>query len=154
MRSTEQQKTIPIACIPDAIPPEEREGWVEVGRRVYGAVDEVQELEHGYAFRLPADVETLVALAESVARERLCCPFIHWRIEIEPAAQHAWLHMTGRDGTKAFTRAAFEETALLRPDVAKAAGFRPASTAPLTSARVAEMVPELNARFDDDPATG
>ena len=113
-----------IACDPNAVPVAQRERWMEVGKQVYAAVEEVQELPDGYACRLPNDAAMLLKAAEYISLDRLCCgAFVRWSLVIEPDGGPLWLHITGPEGTKALTRSTFETIPMLNEGVAKAAGF-------------------------------
>jgi hypothetical protein len=79
--TTTTQSEVPIACNPHAVPAEQRERWMIVGTQLYAAVQEVQELPDGYAFRLPTDPEMLLLVAEDLNMERLCCPFLRFTLE-------------------------------------------------------------------------
>ena len=109
MDKTTELETQPpvIACDPYALTPDQRERWMEVGPQLYKAFQEIQELPYGYAFRLPSDPEILLLAAEDLNFERLCCPFVHYTLEIEPNRGPFWLRMTGGEGVKEFLRMAF-----------------------------------------------
>ncbi len=119
---TTQSEAI-IACAPDGVPANQRERWMDVGKQVYAAVEEVKELPDGYACRLPSDAATLLKAAEYISLDRLCCAFVRWSLIIEPNGGPLWLHITGPEGTKALTRSTFETTTMLSERVAMAAGF-------------------------------
>ena len=51
---TTAQSEVIIACNPNAIPIERRERWLEIATQLYAAVQQIQELPDGYAFRLPS----------------------------------------------------------------------------------------------------
>jgi hypothetical protein len=121
--TTTTQSEVPIACIPDALTAEQQARWMEVGPQLYAAVQEVQELPDGYAFRLPSDAAMLLLVAEDLNFERLCCPFIHFTLDIAPNGAPFWLRFTGGEGVKAFLRLNFEMTNVLNEQVAQAAGF-------------------------------
>jgi hypothetical protein len=97
---------IPLACQPGALGAEEWERHQivlkEMGKRVQGR----EELTDGYAFAFAADAYPLVA--EFVARERLCCPFFHFVLDVQPASRPLWLRITG-DGQED-VKAILEET--------------------------------------------
>ncbi len=97
-------KESPIACDMSAIEPGLRAAHVATGGRVFRAAGEIRELPDGYAFRLAGDAETLSKVAEFIALERLCCPFLGFALEVEPEGGPAWLRLTGREGVKAFIR--------------------------------------------------
>jgi hypothetical protein len=58
-------------------------------------VEEVVELEDGYAFRHSPDRAMLLAVAEFVSNQRLCCPFFEFGITVERAGGPVWLRVTG-----------------------------------------------------------
>ena len=120
---TTTQSEVIIACNPNALTAKQQERWMEVGPQLYAAVQEVQELPDGYAFRLPSDAEMLFLVAEDLNFERLCCPFIHFTLTITPNGAPFWLHFTGGEGVKEFLRLNFEMTKVLNEQVAQAAGF-------------------------------
>ncbi len=114
----------PIACTPGTVPAEKKARWLELGRSVYGAVEEIRELPDGYACRLPSDANTLVRAAEYVSLDRHCCKFVTWLLRVEPDEGAFWLSITGPEGTKELSRSAFERTDLVRESVVRAAGLR------------------------------
>jgi hypothetical protein len=114
---------VAICCDPNAVPPEQRDRWAAVGRQVYAAVEEVRDLPDGYRFRLPTTSAMLLQLAEYVSNERLCCGFLRFQIEVEPAKGPVWLQLTGADGVKDYLRAVFAANSLLEQAVAQAAGL-------------------------------
>lgn len=71
---------------------------------MFRAVEEIGELPGGYAFRLPADADTLLKTAEFISLERLCCPFLGFALVVEPEGGPAWVRLTGREGVKTFIR--------------------------------------------------
>lgn len=91
----------PLACVPGAIPPAEREAhFARLTRLFSTAVREHRELPDGRAFRFDADVLDEIALW--VANERLCCPFLRFALEIAPDNGPIWMRLTGPDGIHAF----------------------------------------------------
>ena len=120
---TVSENEVVIACIPEAIPPDKRERWMALGKQVYAAVEEIQELPDGYACRLPNDEAMLVKAAEYISLDRLCCAFMHWKLIVEPHGGPLWLYLTGAEGTKALIQNTFETTNVLNKQVASTAGF-------------------------------
>jgi hypothetical protein len=91
-------------------------------RRLLGEdLREVRELEDGYAFRHSAEASVLVALAEYVSLERLCCPFFDFAIEVGRGGGEVWLRMTGGEGAKRVLELALIQT---RPEVARPSRLR------------------------------
>ena len=146
--NTTAQSEVIIACNPNAILPQQRERWLEVGTQMYAAVQEILELPDGYAFRLPSTAEMLLLVAEDLNYERLCCPFIRFTLDIEPNEGPFWLHFTGGTGVKEFLRMSFETSNLLNEQVAQAAGFSIAARTEINSVETAlEMVSLVNEEF-------
>ena len=114
---------VTIACDPSAIPTEARAAWIETGKYVYAAVQEIKELPDGYRFRLPADTTLLLRVAEYISNERLCCAFLHFTVEVTPGRGPFWLSLTGGEGVKAYIAEIFSASDLLNIDVAMAAGL-------------------------------
>src|SRR5262249_9131057 len=126
-------EAVPLACDPSAIAPEKRERWTSVVKHLYRLVEEVKELPQGYAFRLPTTEAVLMLAAEEINFERLCCSFLSFELEVEPNHGSTWLRMIGGNAAKEFLRLGFESGDLLRDEVARAAGLRPAGGATLES---------------------
>ncbi len=94
-------ETPPLACDLSAIPAAERPQHAAVVREWRSRVRATRELPDGVAYRFEPDADILLTLAEFVARERLCCPFFHFQIELEPAGP-LWLRLSGPAGAKDF----------------------------------------------------
>src|SRR6187401_590148 len=90
---------VPIACVPHAIPADRREQHFAQARRLFKETAMSRtSLKEGYAFVFP--VNALISLAEFVSNERLCCPFMRFEMEVQPAADILALRMTGPPGTR------------------------------------------------------
>ncbi|HYN23230.1 MAG TPA: hypothetical protein VE078_19885 [Thermoanaerobaculia bacterium] len=99
----EDPKPSPFACDMSAIAPSERGQHLAAIAEVFGAVTEIRELPDGYSFRLPNDM--VLKVADFIFKERLCCPFFGFALQVEPEGGALWLSLTGRDGVKPFIRA-------------------------------------------------
>jgi hypothetical protein len=102
-RRTVQESS--FACNMTTFTPAERNEHIAVIEQVFGAVEEIQELSDGYAFRLANETTMLLKLADFIAKERLCCPFFGFSLELEPEGGALWLSLTGREGVKPFIQA-------------------------------------------------
>jgi hypothetical protein len=95
---------LPIACDLTALTPEER------GRRqiVLGVVAQTiigrSEIADGFELSFDATRLDLAAVGEWIALERRCCPFLHFRLNVEPEGKIT-LALTGGRGVKEFLRA-------------------------------------------------
>ena len=75
------------------------------------AVVETEELQDGYAFRLPGDGKWMALIAELIVAERECCPFLAFELVALPNKGPLIVRMTGPAGTKEFLR-----TLLCKPE--------------------------------------
>jgi len=73
------------------------------------AVIATQELPDGYSFRLPGDKKSLAGVAELIAAERDCCPFLTFELAAHPNMGPVDVRVTGPSGTKDFLRTVFCE---------------------------------------------
>ncbi|PSQ78424.1 MAG: hypothetical protein BRD35_01190 [Bacteroidetes bacterium QH_7_62_13] len=92
----------PIACNLSAIEDDDRDEHQRAAETVFEAVTDLRELDDGYAFRLPPDTDVVARAGAFVARERLCCPFFRFQLDVTPDHGPVWLRLTGRDGVKAY----------------------------------------------------
>jgi hypothetical protein len=97
---------IPIPCDLSRLAPRQREREQELLARFKREVRGLEESEHGWKYSVAAEPETLAAVGELLALERLCCPFLELRLEVSNAAL-ACVHVFGRPGTKPFVAAEF-----------------------------------------------
>ncbi len=94
---------MPIACCLTSAELREREATLLVQFR--SAVIETEELQEGYAFRLPGDGEWIGLIAELIAAERECCPFLTFELVAQPNMGPVIVRVTGPAGGKEFVRA-------------------------------------------------
>jgi hypothetical protein len=139
----------PIVCDPNALTADQQEYWVkEIVPKLYGQVQEIQELPNGWAWRLPTTSEVLTLVTEDLNMERLCCPFINYTFEIEPKPGPFWLRMTGGEGVKEFLKMAFESANYFDSQVAKAAGLDISARPEIDSVEAAlEATNKLNEQY-------
>ncbi len=98
----------PFYCDLDALDAAERQRRTALFARVRAAAGEVRELSDGYALRLSAGADAARDALEFALLERRCCPFLRFRLELEQEGGAEWLHVTGREGVKAFLTALTE----------------------------------------------
>ncbi len=99
----------PLACDFGAMDDGQRERYLGLRRLLGEDFVEARELDTGYAFRHSSGADVLVALAEYVSLERLCCPFFDFAIEVGRGGGGVWLRMTGPEGAKGVLEAAMGE---------------------------------------------
>lgn len=96
--------SIPFACDMTAIPAETRGAHHLLIRRLMTeAVQDIREVPDGLVFRFPA--QEYDAVTEFVGRERLCCPFLTFALEVSAQGGPLRLRLTGAEGVKDFIRA-------------------------------------------------
>jgi hypothetical protein len=96
---------VPVACNWSALTTVQQERQRTLYQQLRADVQEVVELEDGYAFRHSPDRAVLLAVAEFVSNERLCCPFFEFGITVERAGGAVWLRITGDGEAKQVLRA-------------------------------------------------
>ena len=103
----ETMKETPFACNMTAIEPSMRSKHIEKIKEVFQSTKEVKEISNGFAFLLSNESSVIINLVTFVDKERLCCPFFGFIIELEPEHGNVWLKVNGREGVKDFIKAEF-----------------------------------------------
>jgi hypothetical protein len=93
---------LPVACALST--PELREREQAVLAKIGAQVQEVRDLDSGYALRFAPESATLADLAILIDLERQCCPFLRFELAVLPANGPIWLELTGPEGTREFLR--------------------------------------------------
>lgn len=99
---------VPIACNLGAIPEADRPHYFALRAEVLAKVANVTELADGFALHLSVDRDGLASLATWIGYERVCCPFLAFRMSVEGDGP-VRLEMGGAEGVKEFLRAEFAE---------------------------------------------
>ena len=93
---------LPIACSLEAAELREREATLLTQFR--SGVVETEELKDGYAFRLSGDADSVRLVAEVIAAERACCPFLRFEMLALPNMESLTVRITGPVGGKEFVK--------------------------------------------------
>jgi len=72
--------------------------------RLASAVIEAEELQDGYAFRLPGDGKWIGLIAELIVAERECCPFLAFEVSALPNRGPVIVRVVGPPGAKEFLK--------------------------------------------------
>ena len=107
----EKASESPLACNLGAMTVKQRERHRTLGRELREAIAEIRELPEGFEFLLPSKAWAMAA--EFVALERLCCPFVRFRLDLKEEGGPCRLTLTGREGVKEFLRLELGLTARL-----------------------------------------
>jgi len=84
------------------MPAELQERRRTVLSKVRSAIIETTELESGFIYRFTSDGELISELGNLILLEHRCCPFLIFRLTVEPGDGAVLLEMTGPQGTKEF----------------------------------------------------
>lgn len=96
-----------LACNAQAIPSQMRPAHAAHIQHLIASVQEVQALPTGYALRLSNETEIVQTIMAFLTYERLCCPFFHFLLDIQPEQGPIWLQVTGAIDLKPFVQSEF-----------------------------------------------
>jgi len=91
-----------LACDLMAVPADHRAQHHALAASLFEEPIRVDELETGYQFVWP--VGRLADIGLWMGWERLCCPFIRFQVDLQPAADTVTVSLTGGDGVKALLK--------------------------------------------------
>lgn len=97
----------PLACNMDVFTPVQRDFHIQNTLQLAQAVHGVNKVENGYEFIFPNLTDLISKIAEFIAHERMCCPFLKFTLEVSSDSGPVSLVMTGPEGTQEFLRAEF-----------------------------------------------
>jgi len=98
MNTSEQQVSCKLTT------PELRKRKQTVIAELKNLVQEKVETDAGFRYRFDGSDSMLDLLTEFVKTERECCPFFAFTLNIAEDKRHAWLELSGPEGTKDFVR--------------------------------------------------
>ena len=93
---------VPIACSLTSAELRRRAATLLALAQFGSAVIEIEELPDGYAFRVPGDRKWITIIANLIAAERECCPFLAFDFVAQPGMGPVIVRVTGPAGTKEF----------------------------------------------------
>jgi len=79
------------------------------------AIITTEELQEGYAFRIPGDGERIRQVAELIVAERECCPFLVFELSALPNMGPVIVSVTGPAGAKEFLSSLLGITGVATP---------------------------------------
>lgn len=91
---------LPIACSLSTAQLREREATLLAQFRA--AIVKTEQLQDGYAFHSPGDGDRIRQVAELIAAERECCPFLVFEVSAHPNMGPVTVRVSGPAGTKEF----------------------------------------------------
>lgn len=90
---------IPIACTLSKDALNKRQDEITTLRQL---VREMRQMPNGFALRFDGSTENLMALAQVMAQERLCCPFLKFQLIAEQGISSLWFEVSGPNKTAQF----------------------------------------------------
>lgn len=97
----------PLACNMGVFTLAQREAHIQITTELIRDVQAVREVENGYEIQFPNEAKLISKIAEFIANERLCCPFLEFNLKV--VSNHpVSLSLTGPLGTQEFLRAEFD----------------------------------------------
>jgi hypothetical protein len=72
--------------------------------QIFSGTPTLRELKDGYAVGLPSTKENILAVAEFISLERVCCSFFHFDLEVGQSDEPLWFRITGGNGVKEFLK--------------------------------------------------
>jgi len=110
-QSTKETKTMtdpPIACNLLGLTASERQRQQALHKQLFSRLENVEELADGYAVAIPDTKENILAAAEFISLERVCCSFFHFEMAVGQPGEPVWLRLTGGEGVKDFLKTQFK----------------------------------------------
>ena len=99
--------TSPLACNMGVFTPAERTAHILNTTHIMERIQTVEEVENGYEFTFPGETEMISKVAEFIANERLCCPFLKFTLTVDSNDKPISLVLDGPFGTPEFLRVEF-----------------------------------------------
>jgi hypothetical protein len=96
-----------IACNLNAIKGGERQRYTDLMTRLRAAIRQREDHADGCAYKLDSGRVSLVEVAEWMAMERLCCPFLTLQLSVSGDREDWLLTLTGPPGAKVILDATF-----------------------------------------------
>jgi hypothetical protein len=95
---------VALACDPGALDPAtRRDHFTWISEQLPSLVKGISQLPDGIGLKFSA--ADLGSVATFVDRERRCCPFLRFDIELMPGEKFLWLRLRGLEGVERFLRA-------------------------------------------------
>ena len=98
----------PLACNMGVFTHTQREAHIRATTQLIQGVQSVREAANGYEFIFPDETGFISKIAEFIANERLCCPFLKFTLTVDSNREPVSLLLTGPIGTQEFLRAEFD----------------------------------------------
>jgi hypothetical protein len=101
----DDSQSLPVAC--SLTPDQMRDRQGSLIPALLGRAVSISPIDEGYRLELKSDSGTLKAIAEMIAAESQCCPFLQFNLLVPPAQADVVLTVSGPPGTRAFLDSLF-----------------------------------------------
>src|SRR5687767_13514433 len=101
----ETPESLPVAC--SLTPEEMRDRQASLIPALLNRAVAITPSGEGYVLQFNSDAATLHSIAEMIAAESRCCPFLQFDLCVPPAQGDVTLTVSGPKGTRAFLDALF-----------------------------------------------
>jgi hypothetical protein len=91
-----------LVCRIEALTATERRRQAFLAQELKDSLEDVEELEDGFAVRFPARPMLFLRLSEWIELERACCPFLRLGVRFENPGKRIRLELRGPAGVKEF----------------------------------------------------
>jgi hypothetical protein len=96
-----------LACNMGVFTPAQRDSHIQNTMDLVQSMQGFEEIENGYEFLFPNQTAFISKVAEFIANERLCCPFLEFTLLVKANDELISLALSGPAGTQEFLRAEF-----------------------------------------------
>jgi hypothetical protein len=98
-------REIPIACyLTDGELQQRRKDYLD---KIAESLIDFEELENGFSYRFPLGERVLQDLAAIIDLERICCPFLNFKLVLEAGNDFVSFELTGAQGAKEMIKSLF-----------------------------------------------
>ena len=91
-----------IACDMTVFDAEERIAHQSVSETVFKQLDSIEASKSGYVINFPDHPGIVALIGTFIEKERRCCPFLNFRLNVETNHQKISLYLNGQNGVKEF----------------------------------------------------
>jgi hypothetical protein len=109
----DMNNNLTLTCNMNVFTPAERDAHFQVMHGLTQKIESVRQIDNGYEFGLPNQTEIITRIAQFIAKERLCCPFLDFTLTVQSNNGPVSLRLTGPAGIHEYLRAEFDEALAL-----------------------------------------
>ncbi len=108
-----------LVCDMSALSREEREEHTRNAEKILRFVEKIRDVTDGYMLHLPIKTEFISQTGAFIAYERLCCPFLHFSLDVESDQGSVWLTVRGNKQVKEYLKTKLVDKLPVKPTDAR-----------------------------------